>query len=153
MYKKLGVWIFVGVIGMINLASASAPDTLWTKTFGGTFSDVGYSVQQTQDSGFIIAGITRSFGAGETDVYLIRTNSSGNANWTKTFGGIGDDYDYSVQQTSEGGFIIAGSTRSFGAGTPTSPNVYLIRTNSSGNALWTNTYGGTDYDVGYSVQQ
>ncbi|MDD5530575.1 MAG: T9SS type A sorting domain-containing protein [bacterium] len=131
----------------------SLGDTLWTKTFGGTGWDEGWSIQQTQDSGFIIAGWTNSFQAGYPDVYLIKTNSSGDTLWTKTFGGTGDDRGYSVQQTQDSGFIIAGETESFGAGTPSYPNVYLIKTNSSGDTLWEKTIGGTGWDDGKSVQQ
>ncbi|MDD5528471.1 MAG: T9SS type A sorting domain-containing protein [bacterium] len=128
----------------------SSGDTLWTKTFGGVREDESYSVQETQDSGFILAGVTNSFGAGDIDVYLIKTDPLGDTLWTRTFGGDSIDYGLSVQQTSGGGFIIAGWTDSFGAG---GSDIYLIRTNSSGDALWTKTVGGTDWDWGYSVQQ
>jgi hypothetical protein len=125
-------------------------DTLWAKAFGGDSTDAGYSVQQTPDGGYIIAGFTISFGAGGYDVYLIKTNVSGDTLWTRTYGGTDDDYGYSVQQTLDGGYIIAGTTDSYGAGFR---NVYLIKTNSQGDTLWTRTYGGTGYDMGYSVQQ
>ncbi|MFA5032804.1 MAG: T9SS type A sorting domain-containing protein [bacterium] len=128
----------------------SSGDTLWTRTFGGTNDDKGYSVRQTKDSGFIIAGTTYSFGADSGDVYLIRTNSLGDTLWTKTFGGTDKDYGYLVQQTQDSGFIIAGTTYSFGAG---SADVYLIKINFSGDTLWTKTFGGTNWDYGYSVQQ
>ncbi|MDD5529585.1 MAG: T9SS type A sorting domain-containing protein [bacterium] len=142
MHKKLVVCILVGVIGVVHLAFASAPVTLWTKTYGGTNYDLGYSVQQTQDGGFIIAGNTESFGAGGSNAYLIKTNSSGDTLWTKTYGGTGNDYAYSVQCV-DSGFVIAGGTVN---------KVYLIRTNSSGDTLWTKIYGGTACDWGYSVQ-
>ncbi|MDD5530242.1 MAG: T9SS type A sorting domain-containing protein [bacterium] len=129
---------------------ASAPDTLWTRTFGGTSSDYGLSVQQTYDSGFIVVGSTSSFGASYSDVYLIKMNSSGDTLWTKTLGGDSVEGGYSVQQVFDSGLVIAGYTRSFGAG---NADVYLIKTNSLGDTLWTRTYGGTNYDYGYSVQQ
>ncbi|MFH1321476.1 MAG: T9SS type A sorting domain-containing protein, partial [Bacteroidota bacterium] len=125
-------------------------DTIWTKTFGGTNEDKGYSVQQTTDGGYIIAGHTYSFGAGYTDVYLIKTNADGDTVWTKTFGGTSFDYGNSVQQTTDGGYIIAGYTMSFGAG---NWDVYLIKTSAQGNTLWTKTFGGIYCDRGYSVQQ
>ncbi len=128
----------------------SSGDTLWTKTFGGDSADSGNSVRQTSDGGFIIAGNTNSFGVGKYDIYLIKTNSLGDTLWTKTFGGTGEEYGWSVQQTSDGGFIIAGKTNSFGAG---SFDVYLIKTNSSGDTLWTRIFGGTGADCGRSVQQ
>jgi len=131
------------------LKTNATGDTLWTRTYGGTNEENGISVQQTSDSGYVIAGFTCSFGAGSYDAYLIKTNASGDTLWTKTYGGTGLDVGYSVQQTTDGGFIIAGSTNSFGNG----DQVYLIKTNASGDTLWTKTYGGTSLDYGQSVQQ
>ncbi|MFA5033216.1 MAG: T9SS type A sorting domain-containing protein [bacterium] len=156
---KDGGFIIAGMIGLgpsnkypdvYLIKTNSSGDSLWTKTFGGIGADVGYSLQQTQDNGFIIAGFTESFGAGDDDVYLIKTDSTGDTLWTKTYGGTSYDEGHSVQQTSDSGFIIVGSTYSFGAG---NTDVYLIKTNSSGDTLWTRTYGGTNHDYGYSVQQ
>ncbi len=125
-------------------------DTLWERTYGGTDYDIGFSVQQTSDGGYIIAGATSPFSAGTQDVYLIKTDASGDTLWTRTYGGPGDDMGVSVQQTSDGGYIIAGTTNSFGAG---EGDVYLIKTDASGDTLWTRTYGGTAYDAAFSVQQ
>jgi hypothetical protein len=88
----------------------------WERAYGGTSSDWGESVQQTSDGGYIVAGYTWSFGAGYDDVYIIKTNASGDTTWTKTYGGTGSDEGEAVQQTLEGGYIIAGYTTSFGAG-------------------------------------
>ena len=128
----------------------SSGDTSWTKTFGGSDSDGGYSVRQTSDNGYIVVGYTESFGAGDEDVWLIRTDAGGDTLWTKTFGGTNKDGGESVQQTVDGGFIVAGYSRSYGAG---NYDFWLIKTDSSGNTLWTKTIGGSDQDWGRSVQQ
>jgi hypothetical protein len=131
------------------IKTASTGDIVWTKTYGGNNNDVGYSVKQTADGGFIIAGWTYSFGSGSNDVYLIKTTADGDTSWTKTYGGANGDYGYSVQQTADGGYIISGETLSFGAG---SDDAYLIRTDASGTPIWSKTFGETDEDFGYSVQ-
>jgi hypothetical protein len=123
---------------------------LWSKTLGGSQSDYGSQVRQTSDGGFIIAGGTDSFGGGETDVYLVKTDASGVELWSKTFGGSDYDSGASVQQTSDGGYIIAGYTNSFGAG---GGDAYLIKTDASGDELWSKTFGGSNTDQGDSVQQ
>jgi len=128
----------------------SAGNAVWAKTFGGANSDYAQSVRQTSDGGFIVAGQSSSFGAGNGDVYLIKTDSAGNAVWTKTFGGGNGDYAFSVQQTSDGGYVVAGGTFSYGAG---NSDVYLIKTDSAGNAVWEKTFGGTNGDWAFSVQQ
>ncbi|MBU1985448.1 hypothetical protein KJ815_13705, partial [bacterium] len=128
-------------------------DTLWTHTYGGSNEDYAFSVQQTADSGYIVAGYTYSFGAGNQDFYLVKTNSLGDTLWTRTYGGSRADGAYSVDTTADGGYIVAGWTYSFGAGTPAYANFYLVKTNSQGNTLWTRTYGGSSEDWGYSVQQ
>jgi hypothetical protein len=125
-------------------------DTQWTRTFGGPHDDVGSSVAQTADGGYVVTGLTSSSGAGGNDAWLIRTDSIGDTLWTKTFGGTGDDEGNSVQQTIDGGFIVAANTRSFGAG---SQEVWLIKTDSRGDTLWTRTFGGDSLDYGLSVLQ
>jgi len=125
-------------------------DTLWTKTYGGVDPDRGFSCQQTFNGGYIFVGKTSSFGAGSNAVYLIRTNVNGNKLWEKTYGGVNDDYGYSIKQTSDGGFIILGRTTSFAVG---AGDLYLIRTDANGDTLWTKTYGEVGSEVPYSFQQ
>ncbi|MFZ8835350.1 MAG: T9SS type A sorting domain-containing protein [Candidatus Caldipriscus sp.] len=122
----------------------------WAKTYGGLGEDVAYSVQQTSDGGYIVAGYTESFGPGGYALFLIKTNAFGNVQWAKTYGGTSWDIAHSVQQTSDGGYIVAGYTGSFGAG---GDDILLIKTAANGNVIWAKTYGGTGYDYAYSVQQ
>ena len=121
----------------------------WTNSFGGSF-DEGYSVQQTSDGGYIVGGTTFSYGNGGSDVYLIKTDENGQELWSQTFGGTENDYGYSVEQTSDGGYIIVGETYSYGNG---GRDVYLVKTDENGQELWSHTFGGTSDDYGKSVQQ
>ena len=126
------------------------PEEEWNKTFGGTDNDVAYSVQQTSDGGYILAGGTESYGAGSEDFWLVKTDSNGKEQWSKTFGGTDDDCAYSAQQTADGGYILVGSTESYGAG---GADFWLVKTDSNGKEQWGKTFGGTDDDCAYSVQQ
>jgi hypothetical protein len=139
----------------ISLTALLLPITLrsqvtFERYYGGLSDDYGYSVQQTFDSGYIIAGTTESFGAGMRDVYLIKTDSLGDTIWTRTYGGSLNDEGYSVQQTSDSGYIIAGAKNFW---TDTSA-VYLIKTNQFGVPVWEKTYRPEyTYAYGQSVQQ
>ncbi len=123
---------------------------LWTKTFGASDDDIGYSVQPTVDGGYIMVGTIESYGAGGLDIWLIKTDSLGAEQWYKTFGGQYDDYGYSVEQTADRGYIIIGTTESYGAG---GSDIWLIKIDSSGNEQWRRTFGGTMDDYGKAVQQ
>jgi hypothetical protein len=115
-------------------------DSLWTRVYGGEFNESAFAIEQTTDGGFIIAGYSYTFGPGSYDVYLLRTDVNGDTLWTRTYGGVDEDYGYSVKQTSDGGFIIGGSTDSFGA---SYDDAYLLKTDVNGDTLWTRTYEGT----------
>jgi hypothetical protein len=107
------------------------------------------SIQQTTDSGYIIAGDGPDVGY-YTDFYIIKLDASGSKVWEKTYGGSRDDWASSIQQTSDGGYIVAGGTWSFGAG---SADFYIIKLDASGSKVWEKTYGWIDYDIAYSIQQ
>jgi hypothetical protein len=126
------------------------PALSFTKTFGGEEDDRAHSIQQTTDGGYIITGSTESFGAGNGDVYLVKIDGEGNEEWYRTFGGEAYDTAHSVQQTTDDGYIIAGSTESFGAG---NGDVYLVKADEEGNEEWSRTFGGETYDTAHSVQQ
>jgi len=130
-------------------------DTLWTKTFGGAGDDFGYSIRLTNDQAYIIAGHTRSFGQGQLDMLLMKIDDQGNLLWAKTYGGLDEEYGYSVEPTDDGGYIVSGSTKSFAKGgfcDILCDDVYLIKTDANGDTLWTKTYGSLAYEVGWSVR-
>ena len=128
----------------------------WSKIYGtgDTLSDASAaSAQQTSDNGFILAGYISNYGAGQDDYYLVKTDANGAIQWTKTYGGTDFDDANSVEQTADGGYIIAGMTSSFG---DPIGDVYLVKTNSTGDTLWTRTYASnlTDgMDMANSVRQ
>jgi hypothetical protein len=117
--------------------------------FGGDESDEGNSVQQTTDGGYIVLGTTRSYGNGESDILLVKIDNVGNEEWRKTFGGINKDIGNSVQQTTDGGYIISGTTFV----NSSNPDLWLIKTDSNGEEEWNKTFGGNRGEYGGSVQQ
>ncbi len=120
---------------------------LWTRTYGGDADDHGWSVGQTAD-GLILAGFTKSFGAGGFDFYLIKTDMAGEVAWWKTYGGKGDDRCWALATTKDGGFVLAGETNSRGKG---ERDILLIKTDSEGKESWSRTFGGEKDDRCFSI--
>jgi len=120
-----------------TIIPSTSPSPHFCKTIGGPASEAGNSLIQTSDGGYAIAGTTSSFGAGEADVYVVKLDANGNLQWTKTIGGESDDRGFSLIQTSDGGYAIAGATNSFSAG-----GVYVVKLDANGNLQWTKTIGG-----------
>jgi len=116
----------------------------WNKTYGGAGNDQAWALVQTNDEGYAIAGYTTSFGVGGNDFWLVKTDSTGNVQWNKTYGGTNGDDAYALVQTIDGGYAMAGPTESFGAG---SGDFWLVKTDADGSMQWNKTYGGTDLDV------
>ncbi|BCD63155.1 hypothetical protein NitYY0826_C2052 [Nitratiruptor sp. YY08-26] len=121
----------------------------WQKRYGESNWDHANSVQQTDDRGYIIAGRTNSFGGGIRDAWVIKLDRNGNVEWQKTYGESNQDEAYSVQQTDDGGYIVAGETNSFGGST----DAWVIKLDRNGNVEWQKTYGGSEDDIVYSIQQ
>ena len=119
-------------------------DTLWTKKFGGPSWDQGYDIHQLADTGYVVVG------HGSGDVWFLRLNTSGDTLFTKKIGGTGGDWAHSMCQTTDGGYVMTGTTLSFG---PSDWNVYLVKTDSIGDTLWTRAYGASTYNEGYEVQE
>jgi len=122
----------------------------WFKHYGGTNYDLGKSIRQTSDGGYIVAGRTESYTYGDEDFAIYKLDSSGNKIWFKHYGGTGQDYGESIQQTSDGGYIVVGGSHSYSHG---KCDFAIYKLNSSGNKIWFRHYGGTDHDGAGSVQQ
>ncbi len=120
----------------------SSGNVLWDNSFGGTDEDYARSVCETSDGGFILAGGTKSYGAGGHDLYLVKTDSLGDSVWSKTYGGSTFDRANSIKETGDGGFIIGG-TNSLGT---QATDIWLLKTDSYGDTMWTKTYGDSSDD-------
>ena len=128
----------------------------WNKTYGGMGYDGANSLVQTSDGGYALAGETESSGAGLGDFLLVKTDSNGNMEWNMTYGGIRREEAYSLVQTSDGGYILAGYTYSFGnpqEGILLERDAWVVKTDGSGNVQWNRTYGGTGDDWAHSIAQ
>lgn len=132
---------------MSFVLKAQPPSRFYTK-FGGAGIDIGYGVKTTLDKQYIVVGSTSSYGAGSTDVYLVKVDSMGLPIWGKTFGGFGNDVGRSVIQLPDSGYVIAGFTNSFGAG---GYDAYVVRTDKLGALIWQKTFGGLDWDFAYDL--
>ena len=126
-------------------------DSMWSRTFGGAEADYSRRILQTSDGSFILAGSTGSFGAGQSDAWLVKTDANGGGLWSRTYGSGGTDGCYSIAQTTDGGFILGGVTDSLG--TWGEADALLVKTNSLGDTAWIRTFGGQYGDFFYSVQQ
>jgi len=135
----------------VTLIKTDASGTVqWQQTYTGIQDEKGYDLIQTSDGGYALLGYTESYGAGAKDLYLIKTNATGDSVWAQTYGGPSDDEGKSLVQTSDGGYILTGYTMSFGSG---AKDLYLVKVASDGTVEWTNTFGSTGDDEGYSVIQ
>jgi hypothetical protein len=138
----------------LTLASSSCafgqPTEVWSRNYGGQSGDPGGAVKATSDGGYVLTGMTYSYGVGRGDLWLVKTDSNGTEQWNKTFGGRNFDIGRSVQQTSDGGYIIAGSTQSYGVG---NSDAWLIKTDKNGIEQWNAIIKSAMDDSAKSVQQ
>lgn len=124
------------------------PDTLWTKTYGGPGFDEASLAIETSDQGFIVVGYTTSFGEGELDVYLIKTDANGDSVWARTYGGPADDQGLGIVETPDGCYIAVGKTFSFGAG---GVDIYAVKTSADGDSVWARTYGDEGVEQAFDI--
>lgn len=139
----------VGAADVYIIRTNALGDTLWTKSYGNPQQpDGAWDIKQTVDSGFILVGVT--YNSLVYNVYLIKTDSVGDTLWTKSYYSVFDQVAYSVEQTSDGGYIIGGIIIDMQSG---NYDVYLIKTDGLGDTLWTKQFGGNMPDNGYFVRQ
>jgi hypothetical protein len=142
-----------GYLILITVAafSVQAQPVTFTQTFGGALNDFAFSVQQTHDDGYIIAGQTESFGKGGQgmpDLWIIKTDKKGSKEWEKTYGGNEGDGGYCIRQTADQGYIVSGSTSSYGKGYP---SMWILKLNSKGDTAWSKIFEGSMVSSAQSV--
>ncbi|MBN2363296.1 hypothetical protein JXL83_04110 [candidate division WOR-3 bacterium] len=135
---------------LVPVSTASQNRIVWSRTYGGQYSDGGKQVVSTTDGGYAIIGYTWPVGSTDSDVLLIKTDSDGNQIWSRTFGGNGFDAGYSLVQTQDKGFAITGYT---GSNTDGDKDLIIIKTDSSGNFIWQNFFGGDGEDCGLCIRE
>lgn len=123
---------------------------LWTMAYGGSGYEEARAIAVTRDSGYIFVGQTSSFGAGSSDVLVAKLDATGQVDWARAIGGTGSDVGVAVDTTTDGGYIVGGYTRSFGAG---SNDGYFIKLSAVGAVEWTRTVGGLQAELIYDVVQ
>ncbi|MDX9705524.1 MAG: T9SS type A sorting domain-containing protein [Weeksellaceae bacterium] len=159
--QKLAIYIII-LFGFMVQTQAQAPDIEWQKSLGGSYGEIAYSVQQTTDGGYIVAGYSESNDGdvnsnyGFSDYWIVKLNSAGSIEWQKSLGGSDVDYAYSIQQTTDGGYIVAG--RSYSNDGDVSGNhgfsdYWIVKLDSTGNTQWQKSLGGSYADYAKSIQQ
>jgi len=142
--------IILAVSLLLFFTSFLSLNAQWAITYGRSETDEAHSIQQTSDGGYIVAGDTWSFSIGEGDIWILKLSSTGAIEWQRSYGG--GDYDYArcIKQTSDGGYIVGGSTFSFGAG---EKEFWILKLNSAGDIEWQHRYGGDRWDHVSSILQ
>ena len=138
------------LLSLCSVVTVGAESLMWSQTYGGTSADYAYSLVETSDGGYALAGITYSFGAGLADFWLIKTDASGNMEWNQTYGGTNSETTSALVATSDGGYAIAGSI--VAPGFPPSPEgACLIKTDEFGSMEWNQTYDEGYRSYAYSL--
>ena len=122
----------------------------WAISYGGALDDVANDIWQTSDGGLVVAGTTSSLGVQGSDAWVYKVNPNGTVAWNETFGGVIDEYANAVQQTSDGGLVVVGTSGSFGVGIH---DYWVIRLDAAGNVLWQQTYGGMHHNHAFGLQE
>ena len=147
LFSFFSLLLLLGLIFSPIVVTFGQESEIWVKTFGGTNNEDFSKVLLASDGGYVLAGDTASFGAGEKDVWLIKTDSNGNIQWNKTYGGAAnDDVQFIISENDA--YVIVGRTYSFGEG---DADLWLIKTDLNGNMIWNQTYGGPGTEWAFSI--
>ena len=143
--------VFLTAIFLFIFTSFMSLNAQWAKTYGGSDRDWADSIQQTSDGGYIVLGSTNSFGfAYGSALWILKLSSVGDVEWQKIYGASSSSHrPRSIQQTMDGGYIVAGETRTWG----TSSDIWVLKLSSEGDVEWQKKYGGNDSDEASSIQQ
>jgi hypothetical protein len=128
----------------------------WEKSIGGTINDYSFSIQQTIDGGYIVAGYSNSVCFSYDDYWIFKLDGSGNTQWQRCIGGTSNDRLFSIEQTTDGGFILAGSSDSNSgnvSGNHGSQDYWVVKLDTAGYMQWQKCLGGTGSEYSYSIQQ
>lgn len=140
----------VGTLDFYLVKTNKLGQVEWEKAYGGVDYDTGKSILVSEDGGYVMLGSTNGKGAGETDTYLVKVNSTGDVQWEKTYGGVYEDAGLDIATTADGGFVLAGYSQrllfNFGY------DMQLIKTNQFGDVVWMNSYDIQGYEYGTSVK-
>jgi hypothetical protein len=138
-----------GNLDFLVVKTDGSGEMLWSRTYGGAKAEFAFSLVEADDGGYVVAGYTLSYGAGRDDCWLIKLDSSGNLEWSQTYGGLDDDGAVSLIHTSDGGYAFLGMLESFGHSD--TDDFWRIKTDDHGNMQWNRTYGGKGNDYGFAV--
>ncbi|MFH1196979.1 MAG: T9SS type A sorting domain-containing protein [bacterium] len=144
MLKK---WIFISLL-ILTTDSIAQPSVIWTKTYGGEFSDGAKSFVAAHDGGFVLCGFTYSSGNGASDIYIVRVDLEGNEIWSKTFGTTAFEYGNTITALSSGGYAVAGYSSASG-----SKDFYIVKIDNDGNEIWSKTFGGESLDIATCIDE
>lgn len=136
---------------LIRTDNGDPATELWSHTYGSSDLDEAWAVVECNDGGFAVVGYTYGFGAGSNDIYFVRTNPSGNELFSQTYGGSDSDAGFDVVALGDGGFILVGTTMSYGNNPGEKTDIWLIRITADGTHLWDRTYGSQEMDFGFRV--
>ena len=140
--------ILVIVSVLINSLYAKSSIKVWEKVYEDSKDNKIEAMVKTKDGGFVVAGWTKSFSNDKSNVYLMKIDGDGNVVWQKVYGGNNVDKAYAITMVKDGGFMVAGETRSLGNGRS---DIYLMKIDEKGNMLWQRTYGGKKDDRAYAI--